>query len=202
MNPPSSVQAAPSLERIVTNWRRFSTGLWRVAEGDIAAAHSVSTLPKVQTFTHEGRLFTNGGSCFSKCVHAEVHGYPLIPAAEYRGEASVPYSYQGREVTCKGKTFRLGEQVLFVASDPTIEEWRCLLRSLYADGGLFAANCTYAEFLLDRFDPKSDNGNTARFKELAECGAQQMPRTQEEMLQLLARETGLANQPQQIDFAL
>ena len=168
----------------------------------IAAAYSVSTLPKVQTFTHEGRLFTNGGSCFSKCVHAEVHGYPLIPADEYCGAESVPYSYQGREATCKSKAFRLGEQVVFVASDPTVDEWRSLLRSLYADGGLFAADCTYAEFLLDRFDPKSENGNTARFKELAECGAQQMPRTQEEMLRLLEQEQGFVNQPQQIDFAL
>jgi hypothetical protein len=202
MNPSSSVQAAPPLERIVTNWRRFSSGLWRVSEGYIAAAYSVSTLPKVQTFTHEGRFFTNGGSCFSKCVHAEVQGYPLIPADEYCGAESVPYSYQGREVVCKGKIFRLGEQVLFVASDPTIDEWRCLLRSLYADGGLFAADCTYAEFLLDRFDPKSEAGNAARFKELAECGAQPMPRIQDEMRRLLEQEKGFANQPQQIDFAL
>jgi hypothetical protein len=198
----TSTEVAPKCERIITNWRRFSSGLWRASAGDIAAAYSVSMLPKVQTFTHEGRLFTNGGSCFTKCIHAEVQGYPLIPADEYRSAESVPYSYQGREVTCKEKVFRLGEQVIFVASDPTIEEWRSLLRSLYADGGLFAVDCTYAGFILDRFDPKSENGNAARFKELAECGAQQMPSTQEEMCCLLAHEKGFANQPQQIDFAL
>jgi hypothetical protein len=39
-------------------------------------------------------------------------------------------------------------------------------------------------------------------KELADCGARAMPRTQDEMLRLLAQETGAINQPQQIDFAL
>jgi len=33
----------------------------------------------------------------------------------------------------------------FVASDPTIGEWRRLLRSLFADGGLFASGCTYPD---------------------------------------------------------
>jgi hypothetical protein len=30
--------SAPQPERVVTDWRRFSCGLWRVPEGDIAAA--------------------------------------------------------------------------------------------------------------------------------------------------------------------
>ena len=202
MNPSQSVQAAPPLERIVTHWRRFSSGLWRVSEGDIAAAYSASTLPIVQVFTHEGRWFTNGGSSFSKWVHAEVNAYPLIPADEYCGAESVPYSYEGREVTCKGKTFRLGAKVMFISTDPTIEEWRQLMRVLYADGGMFAADCTYTEFVGNKFDPTSENGNTARFKELAECGARPMPRTQEEMRRLLEREIDMANQPLQIDFVL
>jgi hypothetical protein len=46
------------------------------------------------------------------------------------------------------------------------------------------------------------NGREARFKELAECGARPMPRTQEEMRRLLAQESAPADQPQQIDFAL
>lgn len=85
-------------ERILTNWRRFSLGLWRVPEGDIAAAYSASTLPKVALFTHEGRLYTECGG-FSKPVHTEMNCYRLIPADEYRGAERVPYSYEGQEAT-------------------------------------------------------------------------------------------------------
>lgn len=73
---------------------------------------------------------------------------------------------------------------------------------LNAEGGYFATNCTYLEFIDQRYATHTEKGNTTRFKELAECGGQAMPRTQDEMLQLLAREAALANQPQQIDFAL
>jgi hypothetical protein len=188
--------------RIVTHWRRFSMGLWRVPRGDIADAYSASSLPKVSVFTHEGRLYTNCGCDFSKWLHAEVNGYPLIVADDYRGAESEPYSYEGREVAYRGKVFRLGAKIIFVASDPTVEEWRQSARVLYGEGGIFAADCTYTEFLGNRFDPKSENGRAARFKELAECGARPMPRTQDEMLRLLARVNGSINQPQQIDFAL
>lgn len=177
-------------------------GLWRVPRGDIANAFSASSFPKVFVFTHEGRLFTNGGAEYSKWLHAEVKGYQLIPAEEYRGAESVPYSYEGREVAYRGKVFRLGEKIIFAASDPTIEEWRQSARVLYGEGGIFAADCTYAEFIGNRFNPKSENGHAARLKELADCGARAMPRTQDEMLRLLAQETGAINQPQQIDFAL
>ena len=188
--------------RIVTHWRRFSNGLWRVPEGDIAAAYCADTFPKIKVFTHEGRLFTNCGCHFSKWFQAQADCYPLIPADEYRGAENVPYSHEGREAAYKGKVFKLGVKVQFVASDPTIKEWRHLMRVLYADGGYFASGCTYTEFIGNRFDPQSENGRAARFKELAECGGRVMPRTQEEMRHLLARETDPATQPQQIDFAL
>lgn len=196
----SPVQSDPP--RIVTHWRRFSTGLWRVPEGDIAAAYCADTFPKIKVFTHEGRWFTNCGCHYSKYLAAEVNCYPLIPPDEFRGAENIPYSYEGREATCKGRIFKLGAKVLFVASDPTIEEWRHLCRVLYADGGYFAAGCTYTEFVGNRFDPLSENGRAARFKELAECGAQPMPRTQEEMRRWLARESIIENQPRQMDFAL
>lgn len=177
-------------------------GLWRVPEGDIAAAYSASTMPKVSIFAYKGRWFTNGGCAFSKWLHAEADCYPLIVADQYHGAESAPYSYEGREIAYRGKVFRLGAKVIFVASDPTVEEWRQSARVLYADGGMFATHCTYTEFIGNRFDPQSENGRAAQFKELAECGARAMPRTQEEMRHLLAQETGLTNQPQQIDFAL
>ncbi|MGH7988802.1 MAG: hypothetical protein ACREDS_01215 [Limisphaerales bacterium] len=202
MNSISLVKINPASPRIVTHWRRFSNGLWRVPEGDIAAAYCADTFLKIKVFTYEGRLFTNCGCNYSNTFETEANGYPLIPADEYRGADSVPYSYEGREAAYRGEVFKLGAKVLFVASDPALAEWRHLMRVLYADGGYFAANCTYREFLTNRFDPRSENGRAARFKELAECGAKLMPRTQEEMRLLLRQETDPANQPQQIDFAL
>lgn len=202
MHSTSSAKVTSPSSRLVTHWRRFSNGLWRVPEGDIAAAYCADTFPKIKVFTHEGRLFTNCGCNYSKYIAAEVNCYPLVAPDDYCGAAGVPYSYEGREAAYKGKVFKLGAKVLFVASDPTLAEWRQLTRVLYADGGLFAAHCTYTEFIGNRFDPQSENGRAARFKELAECGARAMPRTQAEMSRLLAREISATNQPQQIDFVL
>jgi len=186
--------------RIVTHWRRFSNGLWRVPEGDIAAAYCADTFPKLKVFTHEGRLFTNCGCNFSNAIETEANCYPLIPADEYHGAESTPYSYEGREAAYRGQVLKLGAKVLFVSSDPTLEEWRHLLRILYADGGCFASNCTYGGFLANRYAPKSENGRAAWMEELAECGGRLMPRTQEEMRRLLAQKPTV--HPQQIDFAL
>jgi hypothetical protein len=191
-----------NLPRVVTHWRRFSTGLWRVQRGDIADAYCADTFPKIKVFTHEGRLFTNCGCNYSKHFGTEANCYPLIPADEYHGANSVPYSYEGREAAYRGNVFRLGVKVLFVSSDPTIDEWRHLLRVIYADGGYFVAGSEYGDFLVNRFDPGSPNGRAARLKEIAEGAAKTMPRTQEEMRRLLALEIKLTNQPQQIDFAL
>jgi len=185
--------------RIVTSWRRFSSGLWRVPQGDISEAYSAEIMPRVKVFTHDGRLYTSGGGC-SKWMLAEADTYPLIHPDEYQGPDTASYSYEGRTVTHRGKTYRLGPKTLFASTDPTIDEWRHLCRVLYADGGYFASGCTYMEFVDGRFNPDSVNGREAKFKELAECGAQPMPRTQEEMRRLLAGE--VINQPQQIDFAL
>ena len=104
-----------------------------------------------------------------------------------------------------GQVFRLGPKVVFKASDPTVEEWRRLLRVHYADGGLFVAGRTYLEFLDQRFAPKSKNEESARQAELADCALRGMPRTQAEMRRLL--ETGgdaanAATRPKQIDLAL
>jgi hypothetical protein len=95
--------------------------------------------------------------------------------------------------------------VVFKTSDPTVEEWRRLLRVHYADGGMFAARSTYHEFLGQRFAPNSENEESARQKELAECGLREMPCNQAEMRRLL--ETGgdsahATTQPEQTNLAL
>ncbi len=190
-------------ERIVTNWQRFSSGLWRVPEGDIQAGYCADTFPRIRVFMHEGRLFTNCGGHFSDPVCAAADCYPLIPADEYRGPEPTTYTYAGREAAYQGRVFKLGRKVVFAASDPTIEEWRRLLRVLYADGGYFAHGVTYLGFLTERLSPKSENEGAAHFKELAECGSGSMPRTQGEMRRLLDGDAGSAQTPaQQMDFAL
>ena len=154
---------------------------------------------------HEGRLFTNCGMHFFGAVHAEADCYPLIPPDEYRGPHPRQYTYEAREAAYRGEVFRLGPKVVFKASDPTVEEWRQLLRVHYADGGMFAAGRTYADFLDQKFAPKSENEQAARQDELAECVRGEMPTTQAEMRRLLENEgepTSAAMKPKQTDLAL
>lgn len=198
-----SGEAAQLPERIVTDWRRLSSGLWRVPEGDVQAAYCADTFPKVKVFMHEGRLFTNCGGHFSGPISTAADCYPLIPADEYRGPEPRQYTYEGREAAYQGQVFKLGRKVVFEASDPTVDEWRHLLRVLYADGGYFAHGVTYLEFLTERLSPKSENEKAAYAKEIAECASGSMPRTQAEMRRLLDSEAAPAQSPtQQMDFGL
>jgi hypothetical protein len=176
-----------------------------VPEGDIHAAYSAESFPRVAVFSHEGRLFTNCGVHYFGAIHAEADCYPLIPADEYRGPEPRQYTYEGREVAYRAEVFRLGPKVVFKASDPTVEEWRHLLRVHYADGGMFAAGCTYFAFLDQQFAPKSENEQSARLQELAECTLRGMPCTQAEMRRLLENEGDSVNAgkpPEQTDLAL
>ena len=207
MNPTFLISATPSAwpDSVTVNWRRLSHGLWRVPEGDIHAAYSAESFPRIAVFSHEGRLFTNCGVHFCGAVHAKADCYALIPGGEYREPEQRQYTYEGREAAYRGEVFRLGPKVVFKTSDPTVEEWRRLLRVHYADGGMFSARCTYLEFLDQRFAPNSENEESARQKELAECCLREMPRNQAEMRRLL--ETGgdpahATTQPKQTDLAL
>ena len=200
----TSAEIAPLPSRIVTHWRRFSSGLWRVPEGDIQAAYCADTFPKVKVFTHEGRLFTNCGGHFSGPIRAAMDCHPLIPADEYHGPEPRRYSHEGREAIYQGGVFKLGPKIIFEASDPTVVEWRHLFRVLYADGGMFAHGVTYLDFLDQRLSPKSENERAAHFKELAGCGSGTMPRTQAEMRQLLDGDeaTSARATTEQLDFTL
>jgi hypothetical protein len=130
-------------EKVVADWRRFSSGLWRVSEGDIQAAYSAEIFPKVKVFTDNGVILTNGGGFFSGPVAAAANCYTLIPADEYRGPEPCRYTYEGREACYRGEVFKLGPKIVFVATDATVDEWRSLLRSMYSDarvtGHTFAA---------------------------------------------------------------
>lgn len=186
--------------RVVAHWRRFSSGLWRVPRGDIDDAYSADRMPRVKVFTHDGRLFTNTGCVYSKRFHSEVDGYLLIPADEYYGPESIPYSYAGNAAVYQGKQFRLGAKTVFVPSDPSVNEWRQLLRATFADGGIFASGCTYPVFLTERCPPESPNGETATQLEIADCEGGHIPQAKDEMRQWL--DTGKRIIARQLDLGL
>lgn len=183
-------------QRIVAHWKRFACGLWRLPEGDISAAYCADTFPKLKAFVHEGRLYTNCGSLFSTAMHSFVTAYALIPPDEYHGPETVQYSYEGKEGIYKNERWRLGPQLIFESSDPTVEEWISILRVLYADGGMFAHGVTYREFLTERHPPKSPNECTAHAAELALCDAGGMPETQAEMRIFIGDSISPVHQPQ------
>ena len=108
MNPTLLISASPGAwpDSVTVNWRRLSHGLWRVPEGDIHAAYSAESFPRIAVFSHEGRLFTNCGVHFFGSVHAEADCYALIPGGEYRGPEQRQYTYEGREAAYRGEVFR------------------------------------------------------------------------------------------------
>lgn len=152
-------------ERIVTAWRRFSLGLWRVPEGDISKAYCAETLPAAKTFVEDGQLFTNCGAAYSH-HRIEADCYPLLPEGSTATEQK-SYSYEGRAVRFQGKLWTLGPQVKFVSDEPTLHEWMNLFRSQYADGGYFAHQATYGDFLRSLHDSQSSNEREAREREIA-----------------------------------
>jgi hypothetical protein len=165
---PLSLESAPMPERIITHWRRFASGLWRLPEGDIQAAYCADTFPKLKVFTHDRRVFANCGGYFSGPVLAEANCYPLIPVDIYSGPEPKQFSYEGRVASFQGREFKLGPKVVFAATDATVAEWQQLLRTLYADGGWFARQDTYQEFLdTDPYNEKSENAREASRLELA-----------------------------------
>ena len=171
--------------KIVVDWKRLEMPLWRQKEGDINAAYCADTLPKIRTFVHERRLYTNCGGhgcCFSTVATC----YPVIPAAEYTGpEVKQKYSHESEAVKYKGKDYRLGPKIEFVAGDPTPAEAQRHLRVIYADGGHFVHNKTYAEYLADCQNstrPIRESWRNAFAAELALCQTHRMPVTQAEML--------------------
>ena len=70
---------------------------------------------------------------------------------------------------------------------------------------MFAARSTYLEFLDRRFAPKSENEQSTRQKELAECALRGMSRTQAEMRRFSENEGDYADaamRPKQTDLVL
>jgi hypothetical protein len=188
-------------EKVVIGWRRFSSGLWRVPEGDISAAYSGETFPKIKVFSLEGGLFTNCGGHFSGPVAAGADCYPLIPAHEYRGPEPRRYAYEGREACYRSEVFKLGRKVVFVANDASVDEWRHLLRAMYADGGWFARHANYGLFLNeDSRIPISDNARAALGLEGA---GDLISHSKAEMQRLLDADNALqSSEKRQLDLAL
>jgi hypothetical protein len=155
-------------DKIITDWRRFSSGLWRVPEGDIQAAYSAESFPRVKVFNQNSGLFTNSGGFFTGPVAAAADCYPLIPVNDYRGPKPQRYTYEGREAFFRADGFKLGPKVVFVATDARVEDWRQLFRVMYADGGWFARHTSYGLFLSEgRHESKCVNAREALRLEFA-----------------------------------
>jgi hypothetical protein len=195
-----SVAALRLPDRIVTDWRRFSCGLWRVPEGDIAAAYSADTFPKLKVFTHEGRLFTNGGACHAGLFNSSAHCYPLIPAEDYDGPEPARFTWEGREARFQGRAYRLGHKVHFVACAPAVDDCRRLLRVMYVDGGWFARFGTYGQFLAEGCsEPKTDTGREALG---FEASGEFVAFTKDDMRRVLDDQPETTASNLQLDFAL
>jgi hypothetical protein len=168
MNELISVSQKQWPDKIMVNWRRLSSGLWRVPEGDISAAYCAETFPKLKVFTHEGTLFANCGTHFSGPVLTAANCYPLVLPEDYTGPEPRQYTYEGREARYKGHAFKLGPKVVFTTLDATVDEWRELFRAMYAEGGWFARQSNYELFLHeDRPLSNSENAKAALSLELS-----------------------------------
>ncbi len=60
----SNIKLPEFRQRIDACWGRFSSGLWGIPEGDIAAAYCADQFPKLKTFAERGQLYTNMGMSF------------------------------------------------------------------------------------------------------------------------------------------
>jgi hypothetical protein len=95
--------------------------------------------------------------------------------------------------------FKLGPKIVFVATDATVDEWRGLLRSMYADGGWFARHADYGLFLNeDRSNSMTGNAREALRLELVGC---LLDHSKADMKQLLDGMI-LPSKNLQLDFSL
>ena len=128
-------------------WQRLACGLWRVPQGDIAAAYSAHCLPNVRTFVHDGTLFTTTALVHRFALRTEARCHPLVLPDRYDGPPRGERGYEGMEVLHRKVPFRLGPETVFVSSDPTAMEWRHHLRAVYADAGRRVEPPCYRDFL-------------------------------------------------------
>ena len=122
-------------------------------------------MPKVKSFREGAQLYTTGTMAHSRFFCCSAYCHPLIPVHEYQGPEAADRGYEGHLISFNRTPFRLGPQVVFASSDPTLEEARHLLRVLYTEGGWFARHDTYGQFLESLGDP-SGNEAVARQLEL------------------------------------
>lgn len=153
-------------KRITTEWRRFSCGLWGIPEGDISAAYCADTFPRLKAFSEGGQLFTNCGSCGGS-LRMEADCYPCLPFDGSPLPREERFTYEGRTGLYKGKQVVLGSRVIFASTEPTTEEWRSHLQVLYAEGGWFARQATYGDFLSALSPARSENERLAIEREMS-----------------------------------
>jgi hypothetical protein len=151
---------------IVTDWRRFESGLWDTVPGDIykassivqlSAAHNepkkVSIISKV--FEHEGGIWTCGGYEWGNWRSVAI-AFRLKPTATDTEGYRVEYSYEGFLVRWRGVLYILGPRTVFVASVMNEDEVRDLLRRMYAHGGSYAHGVAYKQMIAKFMESDND----------------------------------------------
>lgn len=136
---------------IFVHHSRLASAVFDLCEGDIHAAYSAPALSGdgkkgVSIFHHAGRLWTCGGNDYSP-VRSSAHCYQLLLPENYKGADSVEYSYEGKTILYKNRSYRLGPRTEFRAADRAVSEWRAYLRRMYERGGHFTTGKTYHELL-------------------------------------------------------
>jgi len=155
---------------VFVHYSRLTDGVFDLRKGDIAAAYSAPVIGgdgkgNVSVFRHDGRLWTNGGGG-SSLYRTSAACYPLISPEDYSGADNVPYSYEGRTVTCQ-RTFRLGAETEFRASDRSISEWQGYLRRAYERGGHFTHEKTYHALLREFLNRDYWDTDTRSYQQLS-----------------------------------
>ena len=171
-------------KEILVDASRLAMGIWGETVGDIHAAYSADTFPKIRAFEHEGRFFTNCGGMVEQAMDC----YPLIPETLYQSPEPTAFSYEGRAAIYLGQRVKLGPRVTFVARDRTPEEWALHLRRQYAYGGCFAAGKSYRE-VLQSLSETSQLREGEKMAIESELSGTDLPNTQKEMVERLSSES-------------
>jgi hypothetical protein len=141
---------------IVTDWRRFESGLWGYEEGDIYASYDPEKLDGdklkrkriSKTFQHDGGVWVCGGLAFIGW-NTTAWASKLLPATAETKPYVTEFSHEGMIVEWKRGVYILGPRMVFVASEMTVDEVIEMCRRMYAHGGQFAARKTYRQMLAD-----------------------------------------------------
>lgn len=135
---------------VTVNPERLASGLWGLPEGDISKSYSghcyIEHKRAKAPFHHIAKAYV-AMSVYSSGFHREATAYPLMNPNTFKAE-EYQYSYTGKSISYKGKSYTLGNAVVFSQRPLSLDEKIEMLRRYFAYGGLFAVEAgTYNSYL-------------------------------------------------------